>query len=160
MHRVLYGRPGQEQPVPAVEAKEGLPSCARRALDRLGLVEDHVLPLDTLEVLLVRHDLYTHRSAPASASPLSSADGDRTHQLIRRDEHMERRVLVVADLLPVPELSERRSILNVSPVRETLELRDEASDLLLPVVKRRGGRDDEERTPDVVYLGEVGHQRD
>lgn len=60
VHRVLDRRSGEEQSVPAVEAEEGLPSGRRRALDCLGLVEDHVLPLDTLEVLLVRHDLRTH----------------------------------------------------------------------------------------------------
>lgn len=73
---------------------------------------------------------------------------------------MERRILVVTDLLPVPKLPERRSILDVPPVRKTLELRDESRDLLLPVVKRRSGSDDEEGSPDVVNLGEVGHERD
>lgn len=83
-----------------------------------------------------------------------------THQLVTRDEDVEGSVLVVRDLLPVPELPERRSILGVAPVRETFELRDEASDLLLPVVESRGGSDDEEGSPDVMDLGKVGHERD
>lgn len=57
VHRVLDGRPGEEESVAAAEAEEGLPASTRRALDRLRFVEDHVLPLDALEVLLVLNDL-------------------------------------------------------------------------------------------------------
>jgi hypothetical protein len=57
VHRVLDGGTGEEESVAAAEAEERLPSCTSRALDRLGFVEDHVLPLDSLEVLLILHDL-------------------------------------------------------------------------------------------------------
>jgi len=164
VHRVLNGSSREEKSVSAVESKERLPSRRRRALDSLSLVQDHVLPLHSLEVLLVRHDLQNPRSKKAHRSveraPSTRNERKETNQLITRDQNMERSVLVVTDLLPVPELPKRRSILDVSPVRKTLELRDETSDLLLPVVKRRSGSDDEEGSPDVVDFGEIGHERD
>lgn len=46
------------------------------ALQRLGLIQDHVLPLDPLEILDVLH-----------------------HQLVARDHHVERRVLGVERFL-------------------------------------------------------------
>ena len=73
---------------------------------------------------------------------------------------MERRVLVVRNLFLRPELAQRRAVLHVTPVRQRLQLRDEPSDFLLPVMKSRRGRDDEERAPDVVGLCEIGEQGD
>jgi len=161
VHRVLNGSSSEEKSVSTVESEEGLPSRRRRTLDSLSLVEDHVLPLDSLEVLLVRHDLRKRRvDQQSSFDEKRNDEREGTNQLITRDQNMERSVLVVTDLFPVPELPECRSILDVSPVRKTLELRDESSDLLLPVVKRRSGSDDEEGSPDVVDFGEVGHERD
>ena len=52
VHRVLDRRAREQKAVPAAEAEERLPARARRAFDRLRFVEDHVLPLDALEVLL------------------------------------------------------------------------------------------------------------
>lgn len=53
VHRVLNGSSSEEKSVSTVEAKQCLPPRRRRTLDSLSLVEDHVLPLDSLEVLLV-----------------------------------------------------------------------------------------------------------
>ena len=71
---------------------------------------------------------------------------------------MERCVLVIADLLLVPELAERCTVLYITPVGECLELRDESGDLLLPVVQRRCRRDDQERSPDVMGLRKICKQ--
>ena len=51
LHGVLYGGACEEEPVAAGEAEEGAPADAAAAFDGLRLVQDHVLPLDTLEVL-------------------------------------------------------------------------------------------------------------
>jgi hypothetical protein len=168
MHRILNGRSGEEKSVSTVEAEEGLPSGGRRALDRLSFVEDHVLPLDPLKVLFIRYDLGTeiHQHQNDSRWIFEPRPEGRqrrtgeTHQLITRNQHMERRISIVADLLPIPELPQRRPILRVAPVGQALELGDEFGDLLLPVVERRGGSDDEEGTPDVVDLGKVSHEGD
>ena len=80
------------------------------------------------------------------------------YQLVASDEDMERCVLVIANLLLVPELAERCTVLHVTPVRESLELGNEASDLLLPVVQRRCWGDDEERSPDVVCFRKICEQ--
>lgn len=53
VHRVLDRRASEEQSVAAAEAEERFPSRRAGRLDRLRLVEDHVLPLDLVEVLLV-----------------------------------------------------------------------------------------------------------
>lgn len=80
--------------------------------------------------------------------------------MVTGDEDVEGSVLVIAERLAVPELAKNGTILGVTPVRKRLESGYEARYLLLPIVERRGGSDDEERSPDVVHLGEVGHQRD
>ena len=97
-----------------MESKQCLPAHARRVLNILSLVEDHILPLDTLEVLLILGD-----------------------ELVTGNQDMKRSVFVVADLFLAPELSKRRSVFDVTPIREGLQGWDEASELLLPVVKRR-----------------------
>lgn len=40
-----------------METKKCFPSDTRRILDVLGFIEDHVLPFDTLEVLLILSNL-------------------------------------------------------------------------------------------------------
>ncbi|KAH6603254.1 hypothetical protein Trco_008029 [Trichoderma cornu-damae] len=137
LHVVLDGGAGEQQAVPAVEAEQALPAGAGRALDGLGLVENHVLPSHLLEVGHVGDD-----------------------ELVRRDADVEGRVLAVRGVLPVPELPEHLSVAGAPPVREDLELGDELCDFLLPVVQRGGGRHHQERPPDVVLLGQVGHDGD
>lgn len=53
LHGVLDWGTRQQQAVAAVEAKKCLPPDTGRVLDVLCFVQDHVLPLDPLEVLLV-----------------------------------------------------------------------------------------------------------
>lgn len=57
LHGVLYRGPREQQSVAALEAQKCFPPYTRRVLDVLSLVENHVLPLDTLKVLLVLRDL-------------------------------------------------------------------------------------------------------
>lgn len=57
LHGVLYRGPCEQQSVAALEAQKCFPPYARRIFDVLSLVENHVLPLDTLKVLLVLRDL-------------------------------------------------------------------------------------------------------
>lgn len=67
------------------------------------------------------------------------------YQLVACDEDVEWCILVVVDLLPVPELAQCCAFLGVGPVQRRLERGHKARDLLLPVVQCRRGRDHEER---------------
>ena len=81
-----------------------------------------------------------------------------SHKLITRNEHMERGVLVIANLLFRPNLSKSCTILDISPVWQRLETGNEPGNLLLPIVQGGRGRHDEERTPDVMRLSKIGEQ--
>lgn len=84
----------------------------------------------------------------------------RAHKLVRGDDDMEMSIFIVTNRFSVPELPQNGSILRITPIRKRFEIRDELCDFLLPVVKGRCGRDDEERSPNVVYFGEVSHEGD
>ena len=99
------GVPSEQQAVSAVESKQTLPSGARRRLDSLSFIQDHVLPSDLLEVLRVLNN-----------------------QLIRCDENVKRRILSVGDMLAIPELAQDLTILCIAPVRKDLQGRDELGD--------------------------------
>jgi len=135
LHVVLNWGSGQQQPVPAMESKQRLPTDTGRVLNVLSLVENHILPLDTLEVLLILGD-----------------------ELVTGNQDVERSVLIIADLFLAPKLSKRRSIFDVTPVWEGLQGWDKASQLLLPIMKRRQGGNNEERSPDVVSFREVSQK--
>lgn len=137
MHRVLNRRARQQEPVPAVETQRRLPPSTLRVLDRLSLIEHHVLPLDALEVLCVLHD-------------------DR----VARHDHVERRVAVVGQVLLEPDLTQRRPVLHSAPIRQSAQVGNEARELLLPIVQGGSGRDDKEGTPDVVGFREVCEKGD
>jgi len=126
----------EQKPIATLKPEESFPSNARRILDVLRFIQDHVLPLDALEVLLVL-----------------------SYELITGDEHVEGGVLVIADFFLAPELPQCRSILYVSPVRECFEFWDEASELLLPVVKCGSGCNDKEWTPDIMRFRQVRQER-
>ena len=112
LHVVLNRGSSQQQPITAVKPKQRLPTHAGGILDVLSLIENHILPLDTLEVLLILSD-----------------------ELVAGNQYMKGGVLVVADLFLAPEFSERCPIFDITPVREGLQGWDETSELLLPVVK-------------------------
>ena len=57
LHGVLNGGPCEEETIAAAEGEQDLPSHAGAALDGLGLVQDHVLPLDPVEILDILHHL-------------------------------------------------------------------------------------------------------
>ena len=97
-----------------MESKQRLPTDTGRVLNVLSLVENHILPLDTLEVLLILGD-----------------------ELVTGNQNVKRCVLVIADLFLAPELSKCCSIFDVTPVWEGLQSWNKASQFLLPVVKRR-----------------------
>ena len=103
----------------------------------MRFIENHILPFHLVEVLLIRD-----------------------YKLIAGDENMERRISVIAQRLAVPELAKRCSVFHVAPVRQDFQRGRKFGDLLLPVVQRRGRCYNEERAPNVVCLGEIGHQRD
>ena len=81
--------------------------------------------------------------------------GVSTYQLITSDQYMKRRVFVVRDFFLRPELAQRSAILDITPVGQSLQLRHETGNLLLPVVQGRGRRDHQEGTPDVMRLRKV-----
>ena len=114
LHVVLNWSSGQQKPIPAMEPKQRLPAHTGRVLDILSLIKNHILPLDTLEVLLILGD-----------------------ELVAGDQDVERSVLVVTDLFLAPEFSKGCSVFDITPVWEGLQAWNEASELLLPVMKRR-----------------------
>ena len=107
------------------------------ALDGLGLVQNDILPLHALETLLVGH-----------------------HDVVTTDDHMEGALLSAYGPLAIEELPKHFPLLEVAPIRQYLEFRREAGDLLLPVVEGGGGGDHQMRTPVVLLLGEVGEEGD
>ena len=111
LHGVLNRGTSQEQPITTLEAQQSLPPSTRRVLDILRLIQNHILPFDPLEVLLIL-----------------------SHQLITSNQHVERCILVITNLLLAPELSKRSSIFDIAPVRQSLQARDKPCQLLLPVV--------------------------
>ena len=70
LHGVLDGCSSQKQAITALEAEQCLPPGTGRVFDILRLVEDHILPLDALEVLLVLSDLHVLVSTSHYVSPL------------------------------------------------------------------------------------------
>lgn len=136
-----------------MESQECLPSNAGSIFDVLSFVKNHVLPLDALKVLLILSDL----ESPVSIA--TNYEATNTHQLITGYKDMERSVLVIADLLFTPELPERGSILDVTPVRQSLQGRHEPTDLLLPIMECRCRCNDKERAPDIMGLSKVSQQR-
>ena len=48
-HGVLDWRTGKEQSISGVELQEGLPSSTGVIFDCLGLIKNHVMPLDSLK---------------------------------------------------------------------------------------------------------------
>ena len=136
LHGILDRGASKQEPIATLKPQESLPSNTRGVLDVLRFVQDHVLPLDTLEVLLVL-----------------------CYELVTGDEHMEGSVLVVADFFLAPKLSQSRSVLHVTPVWQRLEFWDESSKLLLPVVKRRSGCNDKEWAPNIMGFCQVCQER-
>ena len=57
MHGVLDRGTSEQQPIATLEAEQRLPTSTGRVLDVLGLIENHILPFDPLEILLVLDDL-------------------------------------------------------------------------------------------------------
>ena len=118
-----------------MEPEQRLPTHARRVLDVLSLVKNHILPFDTLEVLLILGD-----------------------ELVAGNQDVKRGILGIANLFLAPELSKRCSVFDITPVREGLQGWDETSELLLPVMKSRQGGDDKERSPNVMSFCEVSQE--
>lgn len=112
LHRVLNRRSGQEKSVTTVEIQQDIPPRTRATFDGLGLVEDHVLPLEAFQVHTVRHD-----------------------EVVTCDDNVEWRIAVVHDCLFGPELAKGFSICDRTPVRNDLERWHKPSELLLPVVQ-------------------------
>lgn len=91
-HGVLNGGPSKQKPIPTLELQEYLPTNAGTTLERLSLVQYHVLPLDSLEILYILH-----------------------HQLVTGDNHMEGGILGIEGLL-TPEPPDDFSIMRISPI--------------------------------------------
>jgi hypothetical protein len=136
LHRILNRRPGQQKAVATLEIEQDIPSRTRRTLDGLRLVQDHVLPLDALEVHRVRDD-----------------------KVVAGNDDVETRVLVEhhpAFLLD-PELAKRLAFGDGPPVRNHAKIGDKTGEFLLPVVESRCGCHDEEWAPYVLLLSKMGN---
>lgn len=60
LHVILNGCTGQQKSIPAVEAEKCFPAVTGRVLDVLSFVKDHILPFDSLKVLLILSYLANH----------------------------------------------------------------------------------------------------
>jgi len=136
LHRILNRRAGQQKAVTTLELEQDIPSRACRAFDSLSFIQDHVLPLDALEV----HSI-------------------RDNKVIARDDDMETRVFVEhhpAFLLD-PELTKCLAFGDSSPVRNHAEVGDKTSKFLLPVVERRCWCYYKERAPYILRFSKMSH---
>lgn len=137
LHRILDRRPGQQKAVTTLEVEQDIPSCACRTFDSLSLIQDHVLPLDALEIHCIRDN-----------------------KVVARDDDMEARIFVEhhpAFLLD-PELPKRLAFGDGSPVRNHAEVGNESSKFLLPVVERRCRCYYKEWAPYILCLRKMSHQ--
>jgi len=116
LHRILNRRPGQQKAVATLELKQDIPSRACRTLDSLSLIQDHVLPLDALEVHCIRNN-----------------------KVVACDDNMETSIFVEHHpaFLLNPELPKCLAFGDSSPVRDHAKVGNETGKLLLPIVKRR-----------------------
>ncbi len=130
-----------------MEPKQGFPTDTGRVLDVLSFIEYHVLPFDALEILLVLRHL---KSNEGEAECQSNA-----HKLITRDENVERRVLIVTNLLLTPEFAKRSAILDVTPIWQRFQIGHETSEFLLPVMKGGRGSDNKKWSPYVMRFSQV-----
>ena len=135
-----------------MESKKRFPADTGRVLDVLGLIKDHVLPPDSLEVLLILGDL---------DKKISDAQVNMQflmYQLVACDQDVERCILIIANLFLAPEFSECRPVLGVSPVRKSFQPGYEAGNLLLPIMQCRRRRNNKERAPYVMCLSQICEQ--
>ena len=114
LHRILNWRSGQEKTVTTLELEQDIPPCACRTLDGLSFIQDHVLPLDALEVHCIRDN-----------------------KVIARDDDMKTRVFVEHHpaFLLHPELTKCLAFGDGSPVRNHAKVGNKTSKFLLPVVE-------------------------
>lgn len=108
------------------------------------------MPVDALEVLLILGDLYKTK-----VRWIDTPSQKFTCQLVTGNQDVERGVFIVRDLLLAPELAQSGTILDIAPIRQRLQTRNEASDFLLPVMESGSRGHHEEGAPDVVRLCKV-----
>ena len=135
MHRILNRRASQQKAVTALEIEQDVPPCACRTLDGLGFIQDHVLPLHTLEVHCIRDN-----------------------KVIARDDEVKTRVFVEHHpaLLLDPELTKRLAFGDGSPVRNHAKVGNKTSKFLLPVVEGRCRCYYKEWAPYILRLSKMG----
>ena len=135
LHRILNRCPSQQKAVATLEIKQDIPSRARRTFDSLSLIQDHVLPLDALEVHGIGDD-----------------------KVVACDDDMETRVFIEHHpaLLLDPEFTKRLTFGDSSPVRDYAKVGNETSEFLLPVVERRGWCYYKEWAPYILCLSKMG----
>ena len=61
LHGILYGCASEQEAIAATEGQQYLPTQARAALNGLGLVQYHVLPLDSVKILHILNHLVIRR---------------------------------------------------------------------------------------------------
>lgn len=134
LHRILNRRAGQQKAVTTLKIEQDIPPCTCRTLDGLSFIQDHVLPLDALEVHCVRDN-----------------------KVIARDYNMETRVFVEhhPTFLLDPELTKCLAFGDSSPVRNHAKVGNKTSKFLLPVVERRCRRYYKEWTPYILRLSKM-----
>ena len=78
-----------------------------------------------------------------------------TYQLITRDQNVERSILIVTNVLFTPEFTKGSTILDITPVRQSLQLGYKTCDFLLPIMKGRRRCNNQKGTPDIVGFHEI-----
>lgn len=134
-HIILNGSSSQQETVSRLELLENVPSLGEDIFDRLGFVQNHKLPFQSLKSLFVCDC-----------------------ELIRSDHHVEGRVWTLGKFLGGEEFSDSFPLLDVTPVRKDPQGRTKLLELLLPVEKSAVRRHHEEGTPDIFRLGNMGKE--
>lgn len=133
-HCVLNRGSCQEELVSASEAQQCVPSLGLYVFDGLGFVQNDVLPLDSLESLLVRHC-----------------------QLVAGYEYVERGTLL-PNVFLLEVFLNYFAILLVTPVGQHLKNRAKPLDFGVPIVEGDCGSNDQEGAVIVLFFGQVTHQ--
>lgn len=120
-----------------METHQGRPTLREDIFDGLSLIQDYVLPFESMEGFLIRHN-----------------------KLIRSDDDMEGRVGGSSEFFVVEEFSNHLPLLQIPPIWQHSQAWRELLKLLLPIEESRARRDNQKRAIDAFVLTDVTQQGD
>ena len=111
-HRILNRGTCEQQTVARIELEEDFPSATQVILDRLGFIQDHVMPFDPEELLLVFGLVH--------------------YQIVGSKKYFDPHVWVV-EIFRIKEFPKLLSLFWLAKEREDFQCRTEFVELILPV---------------------------